>query len=177
MAEIWLRSNRRALALGLVLPGSLILAGALVAALVDPFYGRVVGGILGTVGLLGCAGLLWQMRQPRLAADESRLLVYVRSGRPYGVPIELVEGFLLGQGPSFLPGKRYARTETTTFVIRLAENAVEWSQRDMPPALGKWCGSYVTIRGTWCERLSVDLVQRLNLRLADLHARSAETRP
>jgi hypothetical protein len=93
------------------------------------------------------------------------------------VPIELVEGFLLGQGPSFLPGKRHARTETTTFIVRLAESAEDWSQRDMPPALGKWCGSYITIRGTWCERLSVDLVQRLNVRLAEMHARIAETRP
>jgi hypothetical protein len=43
--------------------------------------------------------------------------------------------------------------------------------------LGKWCGSYITIRGTWCERLSVELVQRLNVRLAEMHARGARSRP
>jgi hypothetical protein len=177
MAEIWLRSNRRALALGLILPGVLLITGILLAALTHHFYAQIAGSILAAVGLLGCAALLWQMRLPRLAVDDSRLLVYARSGRPYGVPIEVVEGFLLGQGPSFLPGKRNARTETTNFVIRLAESAADWSQRDMHPALGKWCGSYITIRGTWCERLSVDLVQRLNVRLAEMHARSSGSRP
>ncbi len=177
MTEIWLRSNRRALAIGLVLPGLLIIAGTLLAAAGERSYGRVAGAILAAVGLLGCAGLFWQMRLPRLAVDDARLLVYARSGRPYRVPLDVVEGFLLGQGPSQLPGRQYARTETRTFVIRLAENAVDWAQRDMHPALGKWCGSYITIRGTWCERLSVELVQRLNQRLAEVHARGTEKRP
>ncbi|HEX4131608.1 MAG TPA: hypothetical protein VHZ24_16335 [Pirellulales bacterium] len=81
------------------------------------------------------------------------------------VPIEVVEGFLLGQGPSYLPGKEASRSETRTLVVRLAERATEWEHVAMPPRLGSWCGHYITIRGTWCEPLSVDLVNRLNMKL------------
>ena len=174
MAEVWLRSNRRALAVALLLPGVMVVSGGLLAALAGAAYVRGAGGVLASAGLLGLAIVVWQMRQPRLAADHERLLVYARGGRPYCVPLEVVEGFLLGQGPTLLTGRRMALAETRNVVIRLAESAVDWAQREMPPTLGKWCGSYVTIRGTCCEPLSVELVQRLNMRLAELHAQAAE---
>jgi hypothetical protein len=53
--------------------------------------------------------------------------------------------------------------------IRLAERATEWAQRDVKPALGAWCGGYITIHGTWCEPLDIDLVNQLNKRLAAAH--------
>jgi hypothetical protein len=34
--------------------------------------------------------------------------------------------------------------------------------------MGSWCNHYVTIRGTWCEPLSVELAARLNARLASV---------
>jgi hypothetical protein len=101
-----------------------------------------------------------------LAYDGRRLLVYLRGGGPIGVPIELVEGFLLGQGPAGLTGAKYAATEAATVVIRLSQRAEEWGYREVKRALGTWCNHYVTIRGTWCEPLSVPLVNRLNERLA-----------
>ncbi len=177
MSEIWLQSNRRALALGLILPGLLIVAGALLVMASDLIYLRFGGCLLAATGVLGSISIGFQMRQPRLAVQDRHLLVYARSGPPDRVPIEVVEGFLLGQGPSLLPGKRYARTETATFTIRLAESADQWAQREMHPSLGKWCGSYITIRGTWCEPLDLELVQRLNLRLAEVQGRIAQGRP
>jgi hypothetical protein len=36
------------------------------------------------------------------------------------------------------------------------------------PALGAWCDSYVTIRGTWCEPLNGELIRRLNRRLREV---------
>ena len=41
------------------------------------------------------------------------------------------------------------------------------AQRELHPALGRWCDGYATIRGCWCEPLSADLVRQLNRRLAN----------
>jgi len=69
-----------------------------------------------------------------------------------------------------LPGKRNQRTETQTIVIRIADKAVEWRQQDVKRQLGSWCDGYVTIRGTWCEPLNIEVVNRLNRRLAEVAA-------
>jgi hypothetical protein len=127
-----------------------------------------VGGILAGVGgvIVGIAVALSQ--RPRLAYESGCLLVYLRPGPPFRVPVEHVEAFLLGQGPSWLPGEKHRRTETVTLVVRLAEKAEEWSHRDGDPRLGSWCDGYITIRGTWCQPLTLDVVVRLNRRLADV---------
>ena len=71
------------------------------------------------------------------------------------------------------------QTETAAVVIRLAESASAWSHREVKPALGKWCEGYITIRGTWCERLDIAKVNRLNQRLAEVQRelRQAGTTP
>jgi hypothetical protein len=172
MRETWLRVNTRALALAMALPAALALVGLL--ALVTPWPDRLTAAAM-IVGwaLIGMAGILvallvWQMGQARLAYDHGHLLLNLRAGGPIRVPIEVVEGFLLGQGPSYLPGKEAHKLETSTLVIRLAERASEWEQVAVKPALASWCHHYVTIRGTWCQPLSVDLVNRLNARLAEV---------
>ena len=171
MIEVWLRNNRRALALGMVSPALIALVGLLLAT---GLWGRwqntpvqVLGTLLLLFGVAAIALLAFQMRMPRLAHQSGYLLVYLQTGRPFRVPLELVECFLLGQGPSYLPGRQHRRSETSTLVVRLDERAEEWSHRDVKPALGSWCGSHITIRGTWCEPLSVDLVRQLNARLGD----------
>lgn len=174
MAEIWLHNNRRALAFGLILPGLLLSIGVVLAVVSDAVWLRVAGGAMALVGLLGVAIVLRQLWQPRLAYDQRHLLVYLNAGPAYRVPIEVVEGFLLGQGPTMLPGKRYDHTEAATVVIRLADSAPDWADRATKPALGRWCGGYITLRGTWCEPLSVDLVQRLNYRLAEVNRPAGE---
>jgi hypothetical protein len=162
----------------MLLPALLVVAGVAMTTWLSAIYLRLAGVSLAVVGALGVAAIARQLRQPRLAYEDSRLLINAGTGPAYRVPIELVEGFLLGQGPSMLPGKRYARTETSTFIIRLADKAEAWQQRDIRPSLGKWCGGYVTLRGTWCEPLDVALVERLNFRLAEVSRRIAsESRP
>ncbi len=129
----------------------------------------VIGGWIGIFGGGGMIVLLaWQSRQPRLAFEPGHLLVYLRSGRPYRVPIEIVECLFLGQAPSRLPSKRHESTKTATVVVRLAERAESWRERDVKPALGSWRDGYITILGTWCEPLDRDLVNRLNQRLAEV---------
>ncbi len=128
----------------------------------------VVGCLLGALSAATIVSLLWQMRKPRLAYCDGELLVWLRSGSPIRVPIDVVECFLLGQTPSLLPGRRHQTTETTALVVRIADRATQWHRQDTKPQLGKWCEGYITIRGTWCEPLSLDLVNRLNQRLADV---------
>lgn len=39
--------------------------------------------------------------------------------------------------------------------------------------LGQWCGGYITVRGTWCESITADLMQGLNRRLVEAHRQQA----
>ena len=169
MKEIWLRANRRIVAISLVTPTALaVVCSPFALGLIVPLDWAPIRAVAAAIALVAVtAGLLlaWIARQPRLAYHDGHLYVYLGANPPFAVPIQFVEGFLLGQGPSWLGGKKHRRTETTTLVVRLAERAVEWSHREVHPILGSWCDGYITIRGTWCEPLSLDLVSRLNLRL------------
>jgi hypothetical protein len=184
MPEIWLRTNARALRLGMILPGAL---AALGAALAGGLFGeqawvRGTGIALAAIGGILILSLWRATGIPRLAYRDGLLLVHLRSGPPIELPIELVEGFLLGQGPANLPGRRMDRAEARQLVVRVAERASEWANVEVKPALGRWCGGYVTIHGAWCEPLDVALVSRLNRRLAELQrerqaAAPSEVRP
>ena len=171
MFEVWLRPNRRILAMAALLPALALMAGVamLVFAMGDAgrFWLRLIGGVIAGISLAGLAFLLWQAWQPRLACDGRHLLVNLGTVRPIRVPLDAVEGFLLGQGPSFLPGRQFEHAEVANLVVRLAERAAEWERVEVNRQFGLWCGHYITIRGTWCERLSVALVNRLNARLAE----------
>jgi hypothetical protein len=145
-----------------------MLCGAIALGIIPPLDDsilRIIAGVLAGLSAAAFTICIALARQPRLAYSDGRLLVYLRRLGPLAVPIDLVEAFLLGQGPSWLAGKKHGRTETTTLVIRLADRAVDWSHRDVDPVLGSWCDGYITIRGTWCEPLTLELVNRLNLRL------------
>jgi hypothetical protein len=175
--EVWLRTNARAVLFGLALPVAIGVVG-LGLCLGLPGHEpagrvRVLGIALVAFALATIVSLLLQLRQPRLAYWDGKLLIWLRAGAPFRVPIEAVECFWLGQAPSLLPGKRHTNTETATLVVRIADKAVEWRHQEVKTSLGSWCEGYVTIRGTWCEKLSIELVNRLNQRLAEV-SKSAE---
>lgn len=172
--ETWLRPNVRPSFIGMIFAAILVLVGILGALGVGmgspTTWTRVVqvcGGALAAIGLVAMALVIRGVRTPRLAYRDRELLLWMRPGKPIRLPIDVVEGFLLGQAPSLLPGGRKA-SETAALVIRIAESAHQWQQQEVTPELGKWCEGYVTIRGTWCEPLSIELVNRLNQRLAEV---------
>ncbi len=175
MREIWLRGNRRAVLLGAIPPGILALVGlAMVStamnrddAVVMRWCG-VTGIVLGTLSLAILAG---QYRRPRIAFEKAQVLFFVRSGAPIAVPIDIVEGFLIGQGPAHLPGIRN-HAKTVNLVARLSQRHTEWARQAVKPALASWCDGYVTIRGTWCEPLNNEVIRRLNRRLKEVKERS-----
>jgi hypothetical protein len=179
VVEIWLRTNARAVWFGTVLPAAVGVAGLLLATGLpghEPAaWLRVVGIVLLVLAALTVLALLWQLRRPRLAYADDHLLIGLRFGAPIRVPVEVVECFWLGQAASLLPLDRDRHREASSLVIRIAERAADWRHQEVSPQLGAWCEGYVTIRGTWCEPLSVPLVNRLNQRLSEV-SRQAATR-
>jgi hypothetical protein len=183
MKEVWLRSNRRALLVGMILPGVWLAAAAgsltLSMSSSQPAIISAICLLLALPPLWMLLGLVFAMTRPRLAYDSGKLFVYGDFHRATTVPIDIVECFFLGQGPSELPKLGGREPETSNVVIRLAESATEWKHREMRPAFGHWCEGYITIRGAWCEPIDRELMQRLNRRLSEVHqqrkASAAET--
>ena len=128
----------------------------------------IVAGLTISGGLL----LLVILRHPRLAYERGELLGYLAPRGPSRVPVELVECFFLGQGPSHL-SHGHEESTAANVVVRLAESSHQWKEVDVQAQLGQWSDGYITIRGAWCEPIDASVVKRLNHRLVEVH-RSAK---
>jgi hypothetical protein len=175
--EVWLRTNTRALLFGMIPPALVELIGVLLVLGLPgrqpPAWVQTIGVVLMTLAGLTILALAWQLRKPRMAYHDRHVLLWLRRGEPIRVPVEYVECFLLGQAPSMLPGGEERNSETSSLVLRIAERAADWHRLEVKPQLGKWCEGYVTIRGTWCEPLNIQLVNRLNQRLYEVSRETA----
>jgi hypothetical protein len=172
MPETWIHPNRRVLALGLILPAMLLMsaAGGFAAGQLQGSWSvRGLAIVLGVLGAALAAGLWRLLWQPRVAYQDGEVLVFAGGAEPLRVPLDAVECFFLGQAGGMIPDASGREAEVRTVIIRLAESAQEWHHRDMKAALGHWCEGYITIRGTWCEPITPELMKRLNHRLAELH--------
>ena len=158
--EVWLRPNRRP---ALIAAAAILLLSGAIAALP-----RVAAWIrISFVAVAGFAAVivLYQGGRPRIARRGAELLFRL-GGNPTAVPLEIVEAFFLGQGPAQLPGRVGERLESVNLLARLSQKRDQWL-RHVNPRLGSWCDGYITIRGTSCEPLSVDVAHRLNRLLAE----------
>jgi hypothetical protein len=174
MTEVWLRANRRVLAFALIPTGLLAVVGLLLGMTAEGKAARLVGWGLTIIGIVLVLGLFNQLRRPRIAFRDGKVLFNLRSGAPVAVPVEVVEAFFLGQGPARIPAIEGRSAETINLVGRLSQKAPEWAKVEVKPALGRWCEGYVTIRGTWCEPLNGEVIRRLNRRLRELHQAQRE---
>lgn len=174
MVEVWLRSNRRILALGLI-PG-IVICGASVTLLLGTAESWVwwTAVVALAVGLLLVFVVARQLSRPRVGYAGGYVLFYLRAGKPIAVPVQIVEAFFLGQGPAYLPGMPEDSQETVNLVARISQKEEQWQRLEVKPALGKWCEGYVSIRGTWCEPLTNDVIRRLNRRLSEVSRQAAE---
>ncbi len=171
--ETWLRTNRRALLVTLVVALLFVGAGASAVAISPRFW---FGGALAVVGWLTLVGagafsamLVYQMTLPSLAYHDGYLLVYLQSAQPVRVPIAIIELFFAGQGISHLPATEDIPSKSRTVVVRLAEAATDWHFREVKPVWGEWREAYIIVRGTWCEPLTPDVLKFLNRRLREVH--------
>ncbi len=172
MTEIWLRTNTRVFLLALVPPSVPALLGVLLAAGATTRATQITGLVLIALGMAGWTVVFWQLCRPRIAyrlhQGQGQLWFYLRWIGVIRVPIQFVEGFLLGQGPTLLPVRATENIETSTLVVKLADSAEAYARVEVDRALASWCNHYVTVRGMWCEPLSLSLVNRLNARLAEV---------
>ncbi len=136
-------------------------SGAIVRA------GRWTGKILFVACVAVLGWLVLAMRRPRVARVKGCLRLDLRPGRPLEVPLEYVECFFLGQGPSMIGKGVVGQAEAANVVVRLAERAKSWRERDVWPMLGSWCDGYITIHGAWCEPIHAELIERLNRQLVE----------
>lgn len=174
MPEVWIQPNRRALSTGLVVPLGLLTTGVLLLNFVprEGWWWFLIGTAWVSIALAAIVGgvLVILLKIPRVAYDSAALLVYLGSWQPFRVPIEHVECFFLGNGSSDIRVGKAAAPQTSTIVVRIAESASEYQQRDAKAALGQWCGGYIVLRGTWCEPITAELLTALNKRLTKAHS-------
>ena len=169
---VWLHTNRRAPLAGLIVAALVELCGTFV--LMGGFFFEpawlwwMIGGVMSVAGTIAVVSLALVLARPRIAHADGHILFYLRHDGPIRVPLEVVEGFLLGQGHAWGEHGAGPDWETSTLVVKLAEKFEDWARVEVEPALAAWCNHYVTIRGTWCEPLSVEVVGRLNARLAEV---------
>lgn len=171
MREVWLHTNRRAIWFGAVPPAFLALLGLWIVVRPPAAASHLVWwlGLLFLVAGGGLvAALLVQLRQPRISYDDGQVLFFLRLGPPLAVPVELVEAFFLGQGPTIVTNERTGHEPTANLVARLSQRDPTWHNREVKPGLGMWSDGYVTIRGTWCEPLHGEVIRRLNRRLREV---------
>src|SRR5436190_22289795 len=95
MPEVWLRPNRRALLLGMIMPAVAVLAGAwgVAYALVTQasFWWMLPGVLIALVGIYLIGSLGFSLSLPRVAYEGGELLVFLGTPEPVRVPIEIVE--------------------------------------------------------------------------------------
>ena len=170
--QILLRNNPRA---SRFLAGALGLAVAAgLACLIWGWWSSrwIIAALGVAVGLTGAIGLArWQpwWRSVRVALESETVRVYLRRGRPWAIPLDVVECFFLGQAPSTMRDAAGQEVETRNVVIRLAERSAEWQQQPgVERSLGRWCDGYITVYGIWCEPLDRSVVEAMNHRLAEL---------
>lgn len=177
MKETWLASNNRAFVTVLVFPLTMAIGGWLGCYLVDIVAWKIVAGLVGTLATLAAGSLVLLGSQPRIAYRDGELLLYLGSANAERVPIEFVEVFFRGQAASLIAGQSEHQVaegpETSTVVVRIAERAEPWHKRPTRAMLGQWCGGYITVRGTWCEPITADVIQGLNRRLIEIHRQRA----
>lgn len=174
MPEVWLRPNRRVLALAMI---PMVAVGAVSLALWKWGGGMPPGWICLTIAIFTAGlllGLLRELGRPRIAYREGSLLFRLKAGKPFAVPLHVVEAFFQGEGLAHLPGESQHQAKSVNLIARLSQRDTQWHQRDVKTALGRWEEGYITVRGTWCEPITQDVIRRLNRRLTEVKREEQE---
>lgn len=168
MSKTLLRGNQRIGYLLGSLAGGVLLAGLLMASALPQGW-RLSLTVIAGLAATGLAVGAWLCLGPRLGIDDQGVLVYLRLGTPIRVPLSAVEVFFIGQGAvaGGDPGQPvdYEGAVAANVIVRIAEGAGPWHQRDIPLALGVWRDGYITLRGLWCENIDSDVLKRMNQEL------------
>ena len=124
MVTTWIRANRRALLMGMILPTIALLGGLWLVATGHAVW-QTLGVVLAAAGLILDVLLVRQLVRPRVAFGDGELRLYLSGGSPLRVPIDVVECFFLAAANAALPIRSGKVTKVSSVVIRLAESAHE----------------------------------------------------
>lgn len=174
MTEVWLHPNRRVLLLAMFPALALGVLGGLLVRETESSLIHILGMMGLAISLMMIVGLVRQLASPRIAYRQGHVLFYLKSARPFEVPVKTVEAFFQGQGPAHLPSDKQYQTKSVNLVARLSQKFPDWQHREVKPALGSWDEGYVTIRGTWCEPITLEVIRRLNRRLKEVSTEAAD---
>ena len=172
MEQCWLRPNSRSQLLEAIpwLAFFAIAGGILAWGWLGEIPWLMWSGLgLTIVSLFLLATHIWLSLYPRMSIRDDVLLFYLPAPKPLEVPVDVVECFFIGQGPTMLPGVDERSVQAANVVVRLAEKATEWHHHDVPPLLAHWCDGYIILRGAFCEPVDGDVVNHLNKLLAEVH--------
>ena len=172
MTEEWLKPNRRFIFLRMI-PSLLLMAAGAGLALWTTGWLRLFGCVVVAIAFVPLSKLIRQTSQPRLSYRPDELVVSVNADE-ISVPISFVECFFLGQLTTSLPPFHLQQRRVAAVVVRLAESADDWKNRDINPAIGKWKDGYIILNGIWCEPLDLAVVNRLNHRLREVQRKTCD---
>lgn len=157
--SVWLAANQRPAQVAALFSAVFFACGGLLALVRSPITWGISLGLLAAA--IVAVGVTLRLRlSPPICYDRTHVVLRFPDCRPFAIPLEAVECFFIGVA-RFQPAAARPR-ESIAVVIRLADRAREWKQRDLPPEYGKWRDGYVMLDGTWCEPIAAAKVEQLN---------------
>jgi len=167
--EVWLQGNLRpVIAISLVAGIAAALTVVAVAIVAPPAWALLAvaaaGGLL--LALLGM--LAWAAAQPRLVRRGNSVAVRLAPWRVERVPLEVVECVFRGTEPIVASEEAAPRFRVGTLILRIAERATEWRERETFRPWGSWDDGHIVIDGRWCAPLSAESARQIATRLAEL---------
>lgn len=172
MSECWLKPNRRPTCVALILGAGVVLfsgTGLILAWRYGPVAGLLLASFCLTAGGAWCVSCWLALRRQRVTYLDGNLFVHDGSQTPVSVPIDVVEAFFLGSGPAINDKSDDNGPRTANVVIRISEAAKQWHEGELTPTVGKWSEGYIVLRGTWCEPIGHERLNKINRRLAEVH--------
>ena len=157
--EVWLQGNLRpVIAISLVAGIAAALTVVAVAIVAPPAWALLAVAAAGGLLLALLVMLAWAAAQPRL----------VRRGNSVAVPLEVVECVFRGTEPIVASEEAAPRFRVGTLILRIAERATEWRERETFRPWGSWDDGHIVIDGRWCAPLSAESARQIATRLAEL---------
>ncbi|UUO08772.1 hypothetical protein M4951_10765 [Blastopirellula sp. J2-11] len=171
--SLWLAANQRPAQVAALFSTIFFACSGLSALLRSPVAGGFALGLLAAAIVAAVVTFrLWQ--PPRIRYEHPNLVLRFPGAGAFHVPLEAIECFFIGVAKYEAAGSSPPR-ESVAVVVRLAERAREWKQRDVPAEYGRWCDGYVVLDGTWCEPIAEAKVLQLNRWLVDAKKMPATT--
>jgi hypothetical protein len=168
-SEVWLRGNLRpVLVIAVAAAGVAAVAGMAAVMTTPPAWVIVAAAAAGGLLLTGLGVLAWAAVQPRLVRQGDSIVVRLAPLRVERVPLEVVECVFRGTEPVIAGEELAPRFRVGTLILRIAERAGEWRERETFRFWGSWDDGHIVIDGRWCEPLSPESARRIATRLAEL---------